>query len=56
MFDFAKTVVCGVAKGVVGFLAAVGGAHLAVMLVSDAYADSVGAGLRDALNEELEGD
>lgn len=54
MFDFAKTVVCGVGKAVVGVLAVFGGAFGGMMLISDTFADGVGKAYVDAINEELE--
>ena len=37
MFNLAKTVVCGVAKGVIGFLAVVGGSVTTLILLDDNY-------------------
>lgn len=51
MFDFAKTVVCGVGKSVVGTLAVIGGCFVAAVFVNDKFAEGVGKAVRDGLEE-----
>lgn len=54
MFDFAKTVVCGIGKVVVGVLAVFGGGIAGLALTSDTFANGLGKACVDAINEELE--
>lgn len=54
MFDFAKTVVCGIGKGVIATLAVIGGAFVTVTIVDDNFANSVIKACGGTINEELE--